>query len=124
MTVDKNLKKVGIKQPKAYYKKKQETLTALKKRIKERKKELSDWIESDGSDATDNEMLQHNFLVDIENELKKLETEQSDNELLTELGNAIRAGKVKIDWIEDCEEYNEEEDIKGLYTDTFYLSLI
>jgi hypothetical protein len=50
---------------------KKDILTALKNRVIERKKELSEWIES-SSEATQNEMLQHNFLVDIENELNKI----------------------------------------------------
>jgi len=48
----------------------------------------------------------------------------SDSELLKELGRRIKLGRIKIDWTEAYENYNEEDDIQGLYTDNSYLSLI
>lgn len=54
---------------------------------------------------------------------ERIELTREPNNILKELEKAIKTGKIKIDWIEDCEDYNEETDIRGLYTDNFYLSL-
>lgn len=40
-----------------------------------------------------------------------------NKELLKELEAKIKAGEIKIDWVARYDNYNEEDEIRGLYAD-------